>query len=224
MIDRKGQTQTDNRRYFLSVEFSTAIKTSSIPEYQQRLERWLIDLSSHFRSDAMWNHLPNPLADLQRIWPKSLTLFSIESRPPYQFEDSERDGWTSKNTVHHPFHMVTVRLSSGKNGCRFRSLPLEHLASSDDGQLSVDKWWGGSSPSSLWLRIGLSLHVHVDQVEHKTTTPLFSLVSSPIVLHAPLWEWTEKARGTFLSVHYDFVSSNNGCDNTLELKIKTVFG
>ena len=155
---------------------------------------------------------------------KSLILFSMESRPPYQFEDGERDGWTSKSTVHHPFHVMIVRLSSGKNCCRFRSLPLDHLASFDDGQLSVAEWWGGSSPSSLWLRIGLSLHVHVDQVEHKRKTPLFSLLSSPIVLHTPVWEWAEKAQGTFLSVHYDFVSSNNGCDNTLALKMKKVFG
>ena len=61
-------------------------------------------------------------------------------------------------------------------------------------------------------------------VEHKRKTHLFSLLSSLIVLHTPVWKWMEKARGTSLSFHYDFVSSNNRCDNTLELKIKTVFG
>ena len=31
----------------------------------------------------------------------SLILFSIDSRPPYQFEDGKRDEWTSENTLHH---------------------------------------------------------------------------------------------------------------------------
>ena len=155
--------------------------------------------------------------------PKSLILFSIDSRPPYQFKDGERYGWTSENTVYHPSHVMIVRWSSEKNCCWFRSLTPDHLACFDDGQLFVDKWWRGSNPSFLWLRINFPLHVHIDPVKHNRKAPLFSVLSSSTVFHTPVCGNGRRKHETFLSVHYDFVSSNNAYDNTTQLKIKTVF-
>ena len=152
--------------------------------------------------------------------PKSLILFSIESRPPYQFED----GWTSKNTVHHPSMWWLFVCLRGRIGVDFaRCLLTIWLAlTMDSCPLPNDE--------EDWVLL-LCDYVLVSRftyisitVEHKRKTHLFSLLSSLIVLHTPVWKWTEKARGTSLSFHYDFVFSNNRCDNTLELKIKTVFG
>ena len=127
----------------------------------------------------MWNHLPNPLAD-QRILTQIVDFVFNWIKTTISIRRWWKRWVNIKEHRSSPFHVMIVRLSSGKNCCRFRSLSLDHLASFDDGQLSVAEWWGGLSPSSLRLRIGLPLHVHID---HGRTQEKNSLVFASIIAH-----------------------------------------